>query len=333
MARLPSKRLLLNRFEEAVRLGGWNLLYLNSGKHPARYQIYRGAERHTVKVYIWNITHGGLGRAESEYRIQVTGFESLAREEDQRSLLLGWWDTEQVFGAWDIRQHLGRLGSSPSMQISRETLLGARLSGFKSYLNAKGENALGIRPDFMGTYIHNLESLHDSGKIPDEADLLSKLTDNPADVSDVDIETTIKKERQYAIVSTKRALREIDFRRRVLNAYNASCAMCGVQLRLIDGAHVLPAAHPESTDTTSNGIALCAIHHRAYDAGLVTFDVDFNSHLNESMVDNLKSSGQSEGLDAFCEGLQPVLSIPAAKNDRPHRFFVEIANEVRGWRL
>ena len=74
MARIPKKQLL--RFvEQAIQDSGWNFLHLSAqNEHPARYQVYKNGEGYRVKIYIWNITHGGgAARAANEYRIQVTG--------------------------------------------------------------------------------------------------------------------------------------------------------------------------------------------------------------------------------------------------------------------
>lgn len=331
MARLP-KLQLLERFEDAVRLSGWSLLYLSKRVHPARYQVYRDGRSYRVKIYIWNITHGGATRAAGEYRIQITGIENFEPEVGARNLVLGWWDEASVFAAWDIRQHTA-LGSSPSMQVSEEALRHALLTGFAPYVNQKGETAIALRPDFMGTYIQFLEQIHDSGAVPAEADLLEKLSEDPDVVRDEEIAEEVAEKRRFAVLSTKRALRALDFSRRVLSAYDHRCAICGLQLRLVDGAHILPAAHPDSTDQTANGVALCALHHRAFDHGLLTFDGKFRVHLNETMLRVLIADDRADGLTAFRRAVRPIILMPADKRDRPAPKFIEKANHVRGWNI
>lgn len=107
--------------------------------------------------------------------------------------------------------------------------------------------------------------------------------------------------------------------------------MCGVQLQLLDAAHILPAAHPASTDGTNNGVALCVLHHRAFDRCLVTFDATFRTRLNEAGV--LRLTNLDGGLQAFRESLRPVLRLPADRRDRPAPRFVAAANAARGWRI
>ena len=109
--------------------------------------------------------------------------------------------------------------------------------------------------------------------------------------------------------------------------------MCGIQLRLLDGAHILPAAHPDSTDGTDNGVALCALHHRAFDRAFITFDQEFRIHVNENMTNELQAANLGDGLEAFKDALRPELALPPDKRDRPARRFIEKANELRGWPL
>ncbi|MDE0055679.1 MAG: hypothetical protein OXT64_15705, partial [Gammaproteobacteria bacterium] len=73
-----NKAQLLGVVETAIRDSGWNYLHVSErGHHPARYQVYRGDRSYAVRVYIWNLTHGGRSRAEDEWRIQATGVPAI----------------------------------------------------------------------------------------------------------------------------------------------------------------------------------------------------------------------------------------------------------------
>lgn len=167
----------------------------------------------------------------------------------------------------------------------------------------------------MATYVEFLQALHDSGGIPTEAAVLERLSADPKGVSDDEILGVVPAKRRIANVTIKKKLRALDFGRRVLNAYGRQCAICGTQLRLVNGAHILPVAHDESSDETSNGIALCPSYHRAYDRGLVAVDHLFNVEVNEPMVKRLQADNRSQGRASFRENLPPVLLIPADKRD------------------
>ncbi len=191
--------------------------------------------------------------------------------------------------------------------------------------------AIAFRPDFLGTYIQNLEPLHACGRIPSEIDVLNEIAKDPASVGESKIEGEVAAPRQFAVVTTTRALRDLNFRDRVLTAYGHRCAMCGVQLKLLDAAHVLPAVHPHSTDETCNGVALCALHHRAYDKAFVTFDERFQIRHNTRIAADLKISGHDGGLASFTKALRSLLILPPAAYDRPAAAFVKEANSLRGW--
>lgn len=71
-----------------------------------------------------------------------------------------------------------------------------------------------------------------------------------------------------------RARRDPEFRVDVLRAYEYRCAMCGYDGRLDSVSVGLDAAHVrwwacDGPDTIDNGLALCALHHRALDRGIV----------------------------------------------------------------
>lgn len=338
MARIPKQQLL--RFvEQAIRDSGWSFLHLSAqNEHPARYQVYRNGEGYRVKVYIWNITHGGgAARAANEYRIQVTGIlnadgaQEFIPEIGGKTLILGWWDEVGIFAGFDFTKHSGALGASPSMQISEETLRGAHLSGFTPHNKGNGELAIAFRPDFIGEYIENLEVLHECGESPEATHILDELGEDYDRVGDEEIARDVPPERQYAVISTKKALRDISFRSRVLNAYGHQCAVCGVQLKLLDAAHILPASHPDSTDGTNNGVSLCTLHHRAYDRGFITFDEEYRTHLNEDMAAEFRRTAHDGGLGEFRERLRPLLILPPDKRDRPDPAFISATNTMRGW--
>lgn len=331
-----SKPNLLREVEKGFQAGGWSVLFLTPhGEHPARYRISRDGVRHTVRVYIWNVSHGGGPRNAAEFRIQVTGINphQFLQEPGGKTLILGYWDNEEVFAGFDHAFHSAPLGGSPSLQIGEAALLGANQHRFAVHRKGTGELALAFMPDFLGTYVDHLEALHATGTVPAEAELLNRLATDLTEVDEPEIEATIAEPRQYAVTETRRALRALDFRSRVLTAYSHRCAMCSVQLRLLDGAHILPVAEAGSTDETRNGIALCALHHRAYDRSLVTFDQDFRIHVHAGQVRDLQASGHDGRLAEFRAGLRTAIHLPPAAADRPHPTYVTQANALRGWVL
>lgn len=327
-----TKQQLLAAVEVAVRESGWGFLHLPSDtQHPASYQFYQHSQHHQVLIYIWNLTGGGQNRPRDEWRIQATGIDRFRVEEGAKTLVLGWQNEWSVFAGFDVTRHLNALGNSPSIQLREAALQQAVVNGFAPHNKGNGELAIAFRPDFLASYVDNLESLHGCGQVNDEVELLGRIAQTPDEVNDGDVAAEIAEPRRYAVISTMRAVREVGFRRRVLTAYGQRCAMCGIQLQLLEGAHILPAAHPESTDDTNNGIALCVLHHRAFDRALVTFDPDFRIGVNENAIQALTASDQIGGLDEFRRALRPMIELPPDRRDRPDTHLVKLANALRGW--
>ncbi len=331
-----TKTELLRQVERGFEAGGWTVLHLSSvGDHPARYRITLGDHRFTVRVYIWNISHGGGQRSVAEYRIQITGLNpnQFIPETGGKTLILGYWANEQVFAAFDYQFHANVLGGSPSFQVGETALIDANKQRFSVHEKGNQELVIAFRPDFIGSYVEHLEALHGIGQQPNEVEFLSQLAANPAATDQSDIEAAVQVPRQHVVVQTRKALRALDFRDRVLTAYSHQCAICGIQLRLLDGAHILPVSEPGSTDETSNGVALCALHHRAYDRALLTFDVDYRINLNDMQVHELVVTGHDGKLSEFRDALRRTLHLPPDRRDRPNPSFVEQANALRGWKL
>ena len=71
--------------------------------------------------------------------------------------------------------------------------------------------------------------------------------------------------------------RDPAFRNRVLRAYSYRCAICGYAVRLSEQSVGLEAAHIRwhtagGPDIESNGLALCALHHKLFDRGAFSLD-------------------------------------------------------------
>src|ERR1700674_4050044 len=225
------KTKLFSQGEDGFRLGGWSVMYLSSKKrNPTRYVIYKNGRKYVVRVYIWTVTDGGKTRALDEYRIQPTATRRFEPEISGKTLILGWWPEAEVFAGYDLRYHSARLGSSPSFQIGEEALRHAAVSGFAPNRKATGELALAFQPEFLGIYVQHLEEIHDTGKAPKEVSLLEELGENPEAVSEKEIGRKVAKKRRFALVETRRALRDLNFSKRVFTAYGYQCAICGIQL-------------------------------------------------------------------------------------------------------
>lgn len=67
------------------------------------------------------------------------------------------------------------------------------------------------------------------------------------------------------------------FRRVILTSYHGRCALTGIEdKRLLNASHIVPwKDDPVNRVNPSNGICLNALHDRAFDRHLITFDEDY----------------------------------------------------------
>ena len=80
--------------------------------------------------------------------------------------------------------------------------------------------------------------------------------------------------RAYGTSVVKTRLHQRGFRERVLSAYQSCCAMCRLKHReLLDAAHIIPDKEG-GEPVVSNGIALCKIHHAAFDKRVIGVNPD-----------------------------------------------------------
>ncbi len=82
--------------------------------------------------------------------------------------------------------------------------------------------------------------------------------------------------RAYITSKVKIRLHQRSFREKVLAAYQTQCSLCRLRhAELLDAAHIIPDSHPDGDAKISNGIALCKIHHAAYDSLILSISPDF----------------------------------------------------------
>ena len=83
------------------------------------------------------------------------------------------------------------------------------------------------------------------------------------------------KNREWTEKVVKKPYRKQEkFRREVLEAYNSTCAVCGLHENgLLRAAHIVPVTKG-GIDDIANGICLCANHELAFDKGLMKISSD-----------------------------------------------------------
>ena len=89
------------------------------------------------------------------------------------------------------------------------------------------------------------------------------------------------KDKKITKTTRKSALRTRGFRQAVIEAYSCRCAVCGLKIKSpdsltweVEAAHIVP-NRSLGRDDICNGIALCHLHHWAFDVGWFTLLDDY----------------------------------------------------------
>ncbi len=122
-------------------------------------------------------------------------------------------------------------------------------------------------------------------------------------------------ERRYSLVQTRRRLHQPVFRERVLHAYRTRCAVCSLRHReLLDAAHVIADSRSNGDPIVPNGIALCKIHHAAFDQNFIGIRPDYRVMVNSELLRERDGPMLKFGIQAMHEA---PLQLPPRIVDRP----------------
>ena len=106
--------------------------------------------------------------------------------------------------------------------------------------------------------------------------------------------------RRYATREALYRLHQHRFRGAVLRAYRTRCAVCSLrEAALLQAAHIIDDRDPAGHATVVNGVALCAIHHLAYDRNLMGIDPGGVVHISQRLLDEVDGPMLANGIQHF----------------------------------
>lgn len=131
--------------------------------------------------------------------------------------------------------------------------------------------------------------------------------------------------REHEMRDAPRRARDPKFRHQVLRAYGRHCAVCGFDIRLVDDLLGLEAAHIKwhaagGPDDVNNGLALCALHHKALDRGAIGMEPTGSGF---QVLVSSEVNGQSEALHWLLDYAGQALRQPQSTEWAPAPSFVE----------
>jgi putative restriction endonuclease len=129
--------------------------------------------------------------------------------------------------------------------------------------------------------------------------------------------------RRVYLTSTIRVrLHQRGFRERVIHAYRSQCSLCKLKhLELLDAAHIIPDGEPESRPTVDNGLALCKLHHAAFDSFIIGITPDFTVEVRKDVLEEKDGPMLQHGLKGLHSS---ILFLPNHKKDYPNKDFLDI---------
>ncbi len=131
--------------------------------------------------------------------------------------------------------------------------------------------------------------------------------------------------RRYVTRLFRQRLHQTEFRERVVRAYQHHCAVCRLRRdELLEAAHIVPDADPLGTPSVPNGVALCRLHHAAFDRCLIGINPDCVVEVRRDVLEDSDGPMLIHGLQRF-HGSN--LLVPRSVAQRPDRRLLEVRYE------
>jgi len=127
-------------------------------------------------------------------------------------------------------------------------------------------------------------------------------------------------QRSYQLRTVRVRVHQQSFRERVLKAYKGSCSLCRLNHReLLDAAHIIPDSRG-GEPVVPNGIALCKIHHAAYDANILGIRPDLVAEIRADVMTESDGPMLAHGIQALD---RQKLWTPRSLSNAPDRDLLE----------
>jgi putative restriction endonuclease len=138
---------------------------------------------------------------------------------------------------------------------------------------------------------------------------------------DLNIEVVDEVRRAYVTRLIQHRLHQLMFRQQVLRAYRESCSVCRLRhVELLDAAHILPDTDPRGDPIVPNGLALCKLHHAAFDRHIIGVRPDLVVDVRHDILEEVDGPMLRHGPQEL-QGNR-LLVIPGRREERPNPEFL-----------
>lgn len=147
------------------------------------------------------------------------------------------------------------------------------------------------------------------------------------DINTSDIPTDVNMEirdlqKQYVTREIRQRMHQPKFRAKVVIAYKSQCAICRLQIpSLLDAAHIIPDSDERGTAEVNNGLALCKIHHAAYDREILGITPDFVVKIRPSLLGVVDGPMLKHGIQEL-NGTR--LTLPTMQIEKPKPEYLDV---------
>lgn len=155
------------------------------------------------------------------------------------------------------------------------------------------------------------------GEEPEQKRFVLAAVENADEVPDLreySAHETVARRYNYRMAKTR--VHQPVFRSTVLSAYENRCAICNfAHAELLDAAHIVGDSEQEGIASVVNGLAMCKIHHAAFDRYFLGVTPDYQVQIRHDLLDEIDGPMLRHGLQELHGGR--LMAIPKHRRDRP----------------
>jgi len=163
--------------------------------------------------------------------------------------------------------------------------------------------------------------------LPTKSFEVQKIVKKLTEISRPENYNPLYEEKRVKKVTRELVLRTRGFRQAIIEVYDYKCALCGLKINSpdsisweVEAAHIVPVSS-KGKDDILNGLALCRLHHWAFDAGWFTLQNDFTIQVSSKINSLPTGYGKMNNYD-FRRSLSSnnsKISLPKRKEIHPHQ--------------
>lgn len=285
------------------------------------------------RIYLWTTTPDASvhGRPAGEHKAQIIlpgtsrGSTQRLNLEGMPTALLGYSPLYGIFTAWDANLHF-ESGYSKNLQFKENLLEVCLSSGWAVGELRRTDNGpevrVAVHPLHLPRYLSVMAEA-DALKLRGEERRQFFISQRPP--LSVEVERPIEdlmitRGEPRGRVSSSRLSRSGSFGPMVLAEFDETCAICQTQLRVVEGAHIIPVHDQRCRDEVWNGVCLCRNHHRLFDLRIIRLSPSGEVGIQDEDIRFLRGCGVLGGFESMIKPyLNHSIRLPKFYN-RHHRF-------------